>query len=75
MSRIGDLVIAIVNPTRGHAVISAGRVQDLMVTAGAKYRTLPSGAVIIDLAALGDIEAACTVMHRPLRIQHKRVKP
>lgn len=45
---------------------------DLADIAGLAYRTTGSGSLIVQLEHLADIEAACAVRHRPVRIQSRR---
>lgn len=73
MNRDDRQITATVNAARGQIVVAGSGVQDLMAVMGTSYRTLGSGAVVIDATQLGALEVACAVTHRPLRIQAKRV--
>lgn len=75
MNRVDKQIIATVNHGRGQVVVAGSGVRDLMAVMGASYRTLGSGAVVIDVAEIGGLEVACSATHRPLRIQSKRVSP
>lgn len=68
----GALVRATVNAARRYVVVAGEDVQAVVALARVRYRTLGSGAVVIELDDLGDLEAACVILHRPVRIQSKR---
>lgn len=73
MNRFDRQITATVNQVRGQVIVSGVGVQDLMAVMEARYRTLGSGAVVIDVAEIGALEVACAATNRPLRIQSKRV--
>ena len=67
------VVIATVHRSRRQVVVSGRDLLDLLELAELSYTTTPSGSVVVSLCALSDVEAACAVRHRPIRIQSRRV--
>lgn len=73
MSRLGKQVIFTVDKRRHRILVAGVDLEDLMVLADISHTTTPSGAAVIGLDDLSDLEVACAVRHRPVRIQSRTV--
>ncbi len=66
------VVVATIDRHRAQIVVSGRDLVDLVELVDIPYRTTGSGSLIVQLEHLADIEAACAVRHRPVRIQSRR---
>lgn len=73
MSRLGRQVVATVDRRYGRVILNGQDVLDIAELAGATYRVLGSGAIVVSLTDLAEVEAACAARYRPIRIQSRRV--
>jgi len=73
MSRFNEQAILTIDKRRRRIVVTGTDLIDLMVLADITYTTTGSGAVVVSLDDLGDLEVACAVRHRPVRIQSRAV--
>jgi len=68
----GAVVVATVDRQRAQIILSGRDLVDLVDIAGLAYRTAGSGALVVQLEHLADLEVACAIRRRPLRIQSRR---
>ncbi len=61
-----------VDRQRKQVLVSGRDVLDPVDLAGVAYRITGSGALVIALDDLGDLEVACAVRHRPIRMIQSR---
>ncbi len=69
---MSGVVVLTIDRPRGQVVVSGRDLVDLADVAGLAYRTTGSGAIVLTLDALGDLEAAAAIRRRPIRIQSRR---
>jgi len=69
---VSAVVVATIDRHRAQIVVSGRDLVDLVELVDIPYRTTGSGSLIVQLEHLADIEAACAVRHRPVRIQSRR---